>query len=95
MISFCRPASQKRSICAALKVISFAGPATLMLALTGCKTIETRTVDTSCTSFRPISYAQLPPGQVDDPGNVADSDATVGELDSHNAKWDALCPAKN
>jgi hypothetical protein len=47
--------------------------------------------DTSCTSFRPISYAQLPKGQADDPGNKADSDETVSQIDIHNARWDALC----
>lgn len=44
--------------------------------------------------FSPISYAQLPKGQADDIGNKADSDETVREIDSHNAKWDAVCPAK-
>jgi len=47
--------------------------------------------DTSCTAFKAISYAQLPKGQADDPGNKADSDETVKEIDAHNAKWDALC----
>jgi len=47
--------------------------------------------DTSCTSFAPISYAQLPAGMTDDPGNKADTDATVREVEAHNAKWDALC----
>lgn len=64
------------------------------LALAGCKTIEYRTVDTSCTSFRPITFAQLPPGQVDDPGNAADSAGTVDQIIAHDAKWDALCMAK-
>lgn len=50
-----------------------------------------RIVDTSCTAFRAISYAQLPTGVLDDPGNKADSDATVSEIENHNAKWDALC----
>jgi len=39
-------------------------------------------IDTSCAIFRPISYAQLPAGQVDDPGNKADSDATVADAPS-------------
>ncbi len=51
-----------------------------------------RTVDTACLSFRAISYAQLAPGQTDDPGNVADSPETVSEIERHNAKYDALCP---
>jgi len=50
-----------------------------------------RIVDTSCVNFRAISYAQLPKGLADDPGNRADSDETVFEIDIHNARWDALC----
>lgn len=50
-----------------------------------------RIVDSSCINFRAISYAQLTKGQADDPGNQADSDETVKEIDAHNAKWDALC----
>ena len=64
-----------------------------MLAATGaCATVEPpRTVDTSCLSFRAISYAELPAGVTDDPGNKADTPETVGEIDTHNAKFDALC----
>lgn len=51
-------------------------------------------IDTSCSTFRAISYAQLPAGQVDDPGNKADSDETVAEIDQHNAKYDASCPIR-
>ena len=69
----------------------------LLLCLTAgtCKTIEYRTVDTSCTSFRPITFNQLPPGQTDDPGNIADSDGTVDQIIAHDAKWDALCTDVN
>lgn len=49
-------------------------------------------MDTACLSFRAISFAQLAPGQVDDVGNKADSDATVAEIAVHNARYDALCP---
>lgn len=52
---------------------------------------KTVTVNTSCLSFKAISYAQLPSGVKDDLGNVADSDATVTEIDAHNARWDAVC----
>lgn len=65
----------------------------LMLGVTGaCATHEPpRTVDTSCLTFRAISYAELAAGEVDDPGNVADSKPTVDEIEAHNAKWDAIC----
>jgi len=52
---------------------------------------KTVTVDTSCLSFKAISYAQLPAGVVDDLGNVADSDATVAEIEAYNGRWDAVC----
>jgi hypothetical protein len=65
-----------------------------LLAATGaCVTPEPpRTVDTSCLSFRAITYAELPAGVTDDPGNKADSPETVREIEAHNAKYDALCP---
>lgn len=66
-------------------------PITAMLA--ACGTHERlRTVDTSCLSFKTISYAQLPKGAVDDPGNKADSGQTVTEIEAHNARYEALCP---
>lgn len=68
-----------------------------LLAVTAaCATPEPRkiVVDTSCTSFRAISYAQLPVGMTADPGNKADSDQTVNEIDAHNARWDALCSTR-
>lgn len=49
--------------------------------------------DVSCSAFNAISYAQLPKGQIDDPGNKADSDETVKEIDAHNARYDAICGA--
>ncbi len=65
-----------------------------LLAVTGaCVTREPQkiVIDTSCLNFRAISYAQLPKGSMDDPGNKADTDMTVQEIDSHNAKYDTLC----
>lgn len=63
-----------------------------LAALAACATpAPPRIVDTSCTAFRAISYAQLPAGVVNDPGNKADSDQTVKEIEGHNAEWDALC----
>lgn len=66
----------------------------LLLAMSSaCATREPLRIvtDTSCTAFHAISYAQLPKGQVDDPGNKADSDATVAEVEGYNARYDALC----
>lgn len=61
-------------------------------AISACATAGRQPiVDTSCQAFRTISFAQLPPGQRDDPGNVADSDQTVAEVQGHNAAWDRLC----
>lgn len=67
---------------------------TLLLAMSSaCATRAPQriVVDTSCAAFKAISYAQLPKGQVDDPGNKADSDATVAEITEHNGRYDALC----
>ena len=65
----------------------------LLAATAACATPEPLRIvtDTSCTTFKAISYAQLPAGVADDAGNKADSDETVREIDAHNAKWDALC----
>lgn len=56
--------------------------------------------DVSCAAYNKISYAQLPPAQralpVDqqiDAGNKADSDATVTEIQAHNARHNAICGA--
>jgi hypothetical protein len=45
-----------------------------------------------CVAFKTISFAQMKAGQVDDPGNIADSAETVGEVLEHNARYLALCP---
>jgi len=52
----------------------------------------------SCAAFAPISYAQLPVAEralpradQSDPGNLADTDETVAEIDRHNARYDAIC----
>lgn len=71
--------------------------ATIMsAALVACGTAEPpKTVsDVSCAAFKAITFAQLPPGQTDDPGNKADSDLTVGEISEHNARFDAICGIK-
>lgn len=67
----------------------------LIAMLSACATPERlKIVDTSCTAFSPLNYAQLAPGVVDDPGNLADSDETVRQIDGHNVKWDRLCAGK-
>lgn len=63
--------------------------------LSACATpAPPRIVDSSCLSFKTISYAQLPVGVVDDAGNVTDSDLTVQEIAGHNARWEAVCGVK-
>lgn len=44
-----------------------------------------------CAAFETISFAELPPGTVDDVGNQADSKVTVASILAHNAVWFALC----
>lgn len=61
-------------------------------ATSACATLEPpKTVDTSCLAFKVIKFAQLPPGQTNDPENKADSDLTVDDIMVHNARWEALC----
>lgn len=58
-----------------------------------CSTVERPApVDTSCLALKALNFAQLPLGQKDDPGNLADSDQTVDQIIEHNARWYALCP---
>lgn len=62
-------------------------------ALTACATAAPPTiVSDACVNLRAITFAQMKAGQKDDPGNKADSDQTVAEISTHNAKYDALCP---
>lgn len=65
----------------------------MLAALGACATAAPPKIvsDVSCSLYRPISYAQLKPGQVDDVGNKADSDTTVAAIDEHNAKYDTVC----
>lgn len=61
--------------------------------LTACGEAEPlRTVDTGCLVFKPISYANAPAGQADDPGNRFDTPATIAEIDEHDAVYERLCP---
>lgn len=50
--------------------------ASLILLLTGCS----RTVDTACTAFAPITYSA-----------TTDSPETVTQVRQFNAAWVALC----
>lgn len=75
-------------------------PTLTLAALAACATpAPLRIVDTACTSFRSISFAQ-PPKRPDgvretsDPTNSFDSDETVREVEGHNARYDALCPSQ-
>jgi len=45
-----------------------------------------------CQGDRPISYQAAPAEGVDDPGNVYDSDETILEIQTHNARYRAACP---
>ena len=64
----------------------------MLVALGACATHERpKTVSEYCLNARPISYAELPAGQVDDPGNNADTLETVKQIEPHNARYDALC----
>lgn len=68
----------------------------LMLAMTcACSThVTQRTVDTSCTSFKPISFAIQPVDKPETAENRYDTKQTTDEAMSHNARWDALCAVK-
>ena len=65
--------------------------------LAACATAEPpKTASDLCLIDRPISFAQLPKAAdgtraADDPGNRADTDATVAEIIAHNARFDAAC----
>lgn len=62
------------------------------VALTACAGQERlKTVSDGCLLFKPLSYAELPPGQVDDPGNKADTPETVKQIDEHDAVYEAVC----
>jgi len=66
----------------------------LMLATTSaCATREIPVIaDTSCTSFRALSYAVPARARPETAANMFDTPQTVEEIQQHNARWDALCP---
>ncbi len=60
--------------------------------LSACVTRETPVIaDTSCTSFRALSYAVPSRERPETAANAFDTPQTVDEIQSHNARWDALC----
>jgi hypothetical protein len=60
--------------------------------LTACGDQEPlRTVSNGCLVFKPLSYANAPLGQTDDPGNRYDTPATIAEIDEHDAVYERLC----
>lgn len=71
----------------------------MLLATGACATHATPPIaDSACVTFRPISYAkpQLQPdgtrNMPADPGNKFDTLETSGEVEDHNARYDATCP---
>ncbi len=64
----------------------------LCATLSACATAAPpKTVSDGCLIFSTISYAQLPAGKLDDPGNKADTPETVLQISQHNIKHDAIC----
>jgi hypothetical protein len=62
--------------------------------LTACGEAEPlRTVSNGCLVFKPLSYANAPAGQVDDPGNRYDTAETIALIDEHDAVYERLCPS--
>lgn len=67
-----------------------------LLATSACKTVESvRTVDSSCLSFSPLTYANAKAGQeaADDLGNKLDTPETVLAIAAFNRSWRAICEA--
>ena len=67
-----------------------------LLSLNACKTVESvRTVDSSCLSFSPLTYANAKAGKetADDAGNKLDTAETVLAIAAFNRSWRAICQA--
>lgn len=63
-----------------------------LIAVSACALAEPpRTAGSPCLVFKVISFAQLPPGEINDPENKADSDPTVADIIGHNARYESLC----
>lgn len=60
--------------------------------LTACGGQERlRTVSNGCLVFKPLSYANGPAGQADDPGNKYDTPETIAQIDEHDAVYERVC----
>lgn len=63
-----------------------------LIVVSACGPAEPpRTAGSPCLVFKAISFAQLPPGEINDPENKADSDVTVAEITGHNSRYESLC----
>lgn len=73
----------------------------LLASTSACKTVgespPANATDRSRTSWcqgdSTIGYAQADEAAQNDPGNAFDTDATVAEIQAHNARLRAACPA--
>lgn len=69
----------------------------LCVMLPACATRETPpiVIDSSCTSFKAISFAVPSKTKPETAANNYDTPATVDEIMAHNARWDRLCAGPN
>lgn len=56
-------------------------------------TSPSRETSSWCQGDGPIGYASADEAGQDDPGNRFDSDETVADIQTHNARYRAACPA--
>ena len=81
------------------KTYAWAASAVLLGTLNACATPgpkpgangSDRSATSWCLGDRPISYEPADYAGQDDPGNVFDSEATVAEIQAHNARLSAAC----
>ena len=79
---------------------TFVVSAMLIASLSACKTAETqpgvsvtdRSRSSWCQGDRLLSYTPAEAAGMDDPRNERDTDATVAEIQAHNARLRAACP---
>lgn len=80
-----RSASQMRPALALIVTLPFLAACDSPTAISdlirfGGRQVETRTIDTTCETMRPITWTD------------ADTDQTIREVKAHNAVFVALCP---
>ena len=83
------------------KTYALAASAALLVTTSACKTVgdepPASAIDRSrsswCQGDSTIGYAQADQAGQDDPGNELDTDETVAEIQAHNARYRAACPA--